>query len=103
MARKLRYFATKDSLGFPTPGTLRGYLKDPCKCELIEIPGGEVVEPADEDKRYHPNGLHYFYQVTGPCCDVLPNSLIATTRRPKGKYREFYLTQDIYQGVIDPA
>ena len=87
----LRYFASTDELGYPVPGTLRGYKQDPCKCELVELLP-EPLEPDGNDTvRYHPNGLHYFYQVTGPCCDIVPNSLIATTRRPRGKYREFVL------------
>lgn len=89
MAKKLRYFALTDELGWPIPSTMRGYTKDPCKCELVEIKG-VPDQPLETDvRRYHPNGLHYFYQVNGPCCDVVPNSLIATRERPKGKYREF--------------
>jgi len=95
MAKKLRYFALKDELGFPIPSTLRGYLKDPCKCELIEILGTPDQPDGNDSRRYHPNGLHYFYQVSGACCDVLPNSLIASKKRPKGKYREFILFDSI--------
>lgn len=100
MANKLRYFATKDALGFPIVSTLRGYKKDPCKCELIEIdPNAVIPDEALEFRHYHPNGLHYFYQVKGPCCDVVPNSLIVTNRRPKGKYREFILIPELVSQV----
>lgn len=86
---KLKYFASTDALGFPIPGTMKGYKKDPCKCNLVEIKVSSVEDEIEPVIKYHPNGLHYFFQVKGNCCDVVPNSLIASNKRPKGKYREF--------------
>lgn len=98
MAKKLRYFASTDALGFPIPSTLRGYKTDPCKCDLVEIKVQDLEEGVEPSVRYHPNGLHFFFQVKGNCCEVVPNSLIAATKRPKGKYREF-LTVNGYSFV----
>lgn len=98
---KLRYFALKDDLGFPIPSTLRGYLKDPCKCELIEISGNVTIpEEVEEFRHYHPEGLHYFFLVKGNCCDVVPNSLIVTRNRPKGKYKEFINIPELFSQVV---
>ena len=85
-----RYYALKDALGFPIPGTVRGYDKDPCRCELVELrlPTDEP-STGDAERRFQPSGLHYYYQVDRSCCNVVPNSLIATKQRPRGRWVEF--------------
>lgn len=87
----LRYFALKDELGFPIPSTMRGYKKDPCKCELVELKMNPDVPAPTDKRRYHPGNLHYFYQIDSKTHCVRPNSLIMTHTRPKGPYKEFIL------------
>lgn len=95
-----RYFALKDALGFPIPGTVRGYDKDPCKCELVELlVQPPLVEGSEDYRRYHPEGLHYYYQIDRSCCNVVPNSLIITRQRPKGRYVEFMSYNEFYFAV----
>lgn len=83
-----QYFALKDSLGYPIPGTMQGFNIDPCKCELVELKA-VPDEPGDIDiRQYHPQGLHYYYLLDKDC-KVVPNSLVISKKRPKGRYIEF--------------
>jgi len=95
----LTYFAKKDALGWPIPGTLQGYNKFeqlPCDsiCNLIEIDPTQV-QPNGTTICLHPDLLRYFYRVNRKTPQsVKPNSLIAAYEFPTsptdGCWREWH-------------
>ena len=88
----LLYFATRDSEGFPVPGTMRGYnprVALPCfnnGCDVIQIIPSHTgnAQPVGTQQCMHPNNLRFFYRLipySSPL-QVQPNSLIASYNFP---------------------
>jgi hypothetical protein len=86
MAKK--FYAQKDDLGFPIPGTMMSGTKVPQN--LIEIPAQNVTAGVGETEVKHPGKLRYFVRrdVKG---NIIPNSLIISYKKPTGLVYEFKL------------
>lgn len=84
MARK--YYAQIDKDGYPIPGTLMSIASN------YKVPVGTVEIPAADTITVPPNvrkaGIRYFvrHDQTG---NIIPNSLIASLKRPSGLVYEF--------------
>ena len=78
-----KFYAQKDVLGFPIPGTMMS--NDTVPTVSIEIPTTtETVYKA------HPEGLRYFVR-RDKKNNIIPNSLIISLKQPKGNVLEFRL------------
>lgn len=97
----LRFFAVKDSTGFPVVGTVQGYNayeQLPCdnQCDLVELLPGGNPQPAGAARCFHPDGLRFFYQVTKSDKNpqVKSGTLMAAYQFPKSpnncQWVEFY-------------
>lgn len=86
MAKK--FYAQKDALGFPIPGTMMSGAQVPKN--LIEIPAEDVAAGEGETEVAHPGKLRYFvrHDKTG---NIIPNSLIVSYKKPSGLVYEFKL------------
>lgn len=78
MAKK--FYAQKDALGFPIPGTMMS-TTGPVPANAVLIPSAEAATP-------HPGGLRYFVR-RDKKNNIIPNSLIASIKRPSGNVLEF--------------
>lgn len=76
----LKYYAQKDALGFPIPGTLMA-TKGKVPANSIEIPA--IVDPGS-----HPKGLKYYVRLD-KSGKIIPNSLVTTVKKPRGIVAEF--------------
>jgi hypothetical protein len=90
------YYAKKDKNGFPIPGTMMGYDKDPCKDDLVLIESHDTMLGVDAngntiEQCFHPEHLRYFVRLD---CDghILPNSLFSSLKHPGGSVAEFKKT-----------
>ena len=81
MAKK--FYAQKDALGWPIPGTMMAAAKVPATA--VEIPA--TTAPSGQD---NPNGLRYFVRVDKKG-NIIPNTLILSLKRPSGNVIEFKL------------
>lgn len=83
MAKK--FYAQKDALGFPIPGTMMS--ADVVPVNSVEIPPTELV-PVWNQVQIKRGDLRYFVRkdVKG---NIIPNSLIISLKRPKGLVYEF--------------
>lgn len=79
MAKK--FYAQKDALGFPIPGTMMSTTGDIPE-DSIEIPSANP--PAEP----HPGNLRYFVR-RDKKGNILPNSLIVSIKKPSGNVVEF--------------
>lgn len=88
MAKK--FYAQKDALGFPIPGTLMSASKVPATS--LEIPAENTVAGVGETVVSHPGNLRYFVRkdVKG---NIIPNSLFTSLKTPSGLFYEFKLIQ----------
>lgn len=80
MATSLNYYAQADALGYPIPGTMmatKGAV--PANARQI-LPQEMIANPAIPAQ---PDGLKYFVRRKKDG-SIIPNSLIASTKRPKG-------------------
>lgn len=82
MAKK--FYAQKDALGFPIPGTMMSAQNVPATS--IEIP----ATTATGTTKTHPEGLRYFVRRDAKG-NIIPNSLIISLKQPKGNVIEFKL------------
>lgn len=85
MASTLVYYAQRDSLGYPIPGTMmavKSIADVPANTRRI-IPGAPLSPPPLP----HPAGLKFYVRLD-KAGDVIPNSLIATQKRPAGLVAE---------------
>lgn len=78
MAKK--FYAQKDALGFPIPGTMMSTTGS-VPTSAVEIPSAVEAAP-------HPGGLRYFVR-RDKKGNIIPNSLIASIKRPAGNVIEF--------------
>jgi hypothetical protein len=81
MAKK--FYAQKDALGFPIPGTMMS--NDTVPADLVEIPTSAPVS-----YKAHPEKLRYFVR-RDKNNQIIPNSLIISLKEPKGNVLEFRL------------
>lgn len=90
----LKYYAKKDENGFPIPGTMEGYKKDPCNCDLVLIEAQDTTITDMIGQSYHPNRLRYFVRIS---CDlkIIPNSLFISLKHPGGNVAEFKKTYTV--------
>ena len=88
MAKK--FYAQKDALGFPIPGTMMSGDKVPSN--LLEIPSQNVTPGEGETVVPHPNKLRYFIRRDAQG-KIIPNSLVISTQRPSGLVYEFKLVK----------
>jgi len=86
MAKK--FYAQKDALGFPIPGTMMSGAQVPKN--LIEIPAENVTAGVGEAVVPHPGKLRYFVRHDSKG-NILPNSLIVSYKKPSGLVYEFKL------------
>lgn len=97
-----KYYAQKDQYGFPIPGTLMSVPFDQSVPEgTIEIPAYDhIPNPA---RKGQGSELRYYvrHKADG---SIIPNSLIATLKRPKGLVYEYQVPgdgiNDIYNVII---
>ena len=81
MAKK--FYAQKDALGFPIPGTMMSNAIVPAVS--VEIPTSTAAQ-----YKVHPDGLRYFVR-RDKKNNIIPNSLIISKSVPKGNVLEFRL------------
>lgn len=77
---KLKYYAQKDALGFPIPGTMMA--------TTGKVPANALAIPSALPASNQPGGLRYFVR-TDVKGNIIPNSLIASIKRPAGNVAEF--------------
>jgi hypothetical protein len=78
-----KFYAQKDALGYPIPGTMMSAAKVPATS--IEIPAEDVVS-----SKVHPEKLRYFVR-KDKSGKIIPNSLIISLKKPTGLVYEFKL------------
>ena len=88
MAKK--FYAQKDSLGWPIPGTMMSGAKVPAN--LVEIPAENVSAGAGQVAVSHPEKLRYFVRKDKKG-NIIPNSLIISLKKPAGDTYEFKLVK----------
>jgi len=88
MAKK--FYAQKDALGWPIPGTMMSGSKVPAN--LIEIPAANVAPGAGQVAVSHPGNLRYFVR-KDKSGNIIPNSLIISLKKPAGDVCEFKLVK----------
>lgn len=100
-----KYFAQKDAIGFPIPGTMMGFETTPTSApDLVEVsgflvkPGDPYTEPSGKVEVTHPEGIRYFVRADKKG-NVIPNTLIIGTRVPSGDVLEFHLMVAV--GTVD--
>lgn len=86
MAKK--FYAQKDDLGWPIPGTMMSGSKVPKN--LIEIPAQNVTPGVGQSEVKHPGKLRYFIRRDAKG-NIIPNSLIVGYKKPTGLVYEFKL------------
>jgi hypothetical protein len=89
MAKK--FYAQKDALGFPIPGTMMS-VKDPVKvpADSILIPAANVAPGAGQTVVAQPSGLRYFVRKDSKG-GIIPNTLTISLKKPLGSVYEFKL------------
>lgn len=88
MAKK--FYAQKDALGWPIPGTMMSGTKVPAN--LLEIPAENVAAGQGETEVIHPSKLRYFVRKDNKG-NIIPNSLIISLKKPAGNVYEFKLVK----------
>lgn len=73
MATTHKYYAQKDALGFPIPGTMMSGPVVPKGANIIEISLDSSITSFDKP---HPSGLRYFVSVDKKG-NIVPNSLVS--------------------------
>ena len=76
-----KFYAQKDALGYPIPGTMMS--NDIVPASSIEIPASDVVST-----KVHPSNLRYFVRKDKKG-NIIPNSLIISLKKPTGLVYEF--------------
>jgi len=88
----LTYYAQKDALGFPIPGTMMGAQEVPPSS--ISIPAEDVIAGGGYQVVEHPEKLRYFVR-KDKNGDIIPNSLIISLDKPQGLVYEFKLLKHV--------
>jgi hypothetical protein len=89
MAKK--FYAQKDALGFPIPGTLMSVAstaKTPV--DTIVIPAADVAPGVGQTVVPQPSGLRYFVRKDSKG-NIVPNTLTISLKKPTGSVYEFKL------------
>ena len=87
MAKK--FYAQVDALGYPIPGTLQSTKYSSVPDGTVEIPAAETLtSPANIREA----GIRYFVR-HDKAGKIIPNSLIASIKRPAGLVYEFQPTK----------
>lgn len=82
MATTHKYYAQKDALGFPIPGTMMAATRVPAVSNVIEISTQSGVTVF---KGEHPEGLRYYVRVDNSG-RIIPNSLLSGLVVPQGAF-----------------
>lgn len=91
------FYAQKDALGFPIPGTMMSVPESVFNGEVPEGAGVNVsayvydVATEPNGRVLHPEGLRYFVR-TDNAGNIVSNSLIISLEKPAGSVLEFKLT-----------
>lgn len=96
----LKYYAQKDALGFPIPGTMMG--------TTGKVPEDSIEISADTVLPTHPDGLKYIVRLNKKG-KIIANSLVAVLDVPKGNIldvtavseAESLLTEDNFSLVAE--
>lgn len=88
MAKK--FYAQKDALGFPVPGTLQSTTLSRIPADTIEIPPVDVSGGEGQTVVPHPGKLRYFIRKNKKG-NIIPNTLIVSLKKPAGDTFEFKL------------
>ena len=78
-----KFYAQKDGLGYPIPGTMMSNSIVPSG--TIEIPAQDIVST-----KVHPQKLRYFVRKDKKG-NIIPNSLTISLKKPAGSVYEFKL------------
>ena len=87
MAKK--FYAQKDYLGFPIPGTMMS-VDSPrnIPADTISIPAQDVTAAGAQVVVNQPSGLRYFVRKNTKG-EIIPNSLTISLKKPQGFVYEF--------------
>lgn len=83
-----KFYAQKDALGFPVPGTLQSTHLKTVPQDTIEIPAQDVFGSEGLTPVKHPAKLRYFVRKDKKGA-IIPNSLIVSLKKPQGDVYEF--------------
>ena len=85
-----KFYAQKDYLGYPIPGTLMSISPEqPVPVDTIEIPAADTIT---SPVNIRDNGMRYFVRKDRNG-KIIPNSLIASLKKPAGLVYEFQPTK----------
>jgi hypothetical protein len=89
MAKK--FYAQKDYLGFPIPGTMMS-VESPrnIPADTISIPAQDVTAAEAQVVVNQPSGLRYFVRRDSKG-EIIPNTLTISLKKPAGSVYEFKL------------
>lgn len=82
------FYAQKDALGFPVPGTLQSTYLSRVPANTVEIPAQDVLGNEGLTPVQHPGKLRYFVRKDKKG-NIIPNSLIVSLKKPQGDVYEF--------------
>lgn len=88
-----KFYAQKDHLGFPIPGTMMSAAAKVPK-DSIEIPASNVAAAEGQAVVSHPDKLRYFVRKDNKG-NIVPNTLIVSYKQPKGSVYEFKLVKAV--------
>jgi hypothetical protein len=85
-----KFYAQKDYLGYPIPGTMQSIAAEqPVPVGTIQIPAADTITNPENIRK---NQMRYFVRkdITG---NIIANSLIASLNKPSGLVYEFQPTK----------
>ena len=85
-----KFYAQKDYLGYPIPGTMMSISPEqPVPVGTLEIPAADTITSPVNIRE---NGMRYFVRKDRNG-KIIPNSLIASIKKPAGLVYEFQPTK----------
>ena len=85
-----KFYAQKDYLGYPIPGTMMSISSEqPVPVDTLEIPAADTITSPVNIRE---NGMRYFVR-KDKNGKIIPNSLIASLKKPAGLVYEFQPTK----------
>ena len=85
-----KFYAQKDYLGYPIPGTMQSISPEqPVPVGTLEIPAADTITSPVNIRE---NGMRYFVRKDRNG-NIIPNSLIASIKKPAGLVYEFQPTK----------
>lgn len=85
-----KFYAQKDYLGYPIPGTMMSISPEqPVPVDTLEIPAADTITSPVNIRE---NGMRYFVR-KDKNGKIIPNSLIASLKKPAGLVYEFQPTK----------